>query len=326
MKTLLSYVLHRLHSLEAPILTHREMANFPRRERKALERSRVLDRAPDADEIPDPRFPSSGRLVAVRATARGLFAVAGEDDEYFDPIPIAEDDVRQYSVSVPKLVELIRNQNGIQGDGVPAEVGLIPLGQKTIEGYGIVEVYFSLPNVIAREFAARGLSVVAPTGTKKLIILLPCPVPLSSPERQLLDARGVVLIALSPIADNGSLVVDWDAQVIRSSVDRPDGVYPPRMIIVNGREYKCDLSGREMAFLGIALRDEEVQLGQIIHRGRDALWKETFSDTRGTRNKVTQFLSRLNKKLAAVQPQFPFFFSLPRGRRSIVRTSDSDGA
>ena len=42
MKTLLSYVLQRLHSLEAPILRQREMEQFPRREQKDLERHGVL--------------------------------------------------------------------------------------------------------------------------------------------------------------------------------------------------------------------------------------------------------------------------------------------
>ena len=324
MKTLLSYVLNRLHSLEAPILSHREMASFPRREQRALEKSRVLDRAQDADQIPHPHFPSSGRMVAVRPTARGLFAVAGEDDEYFDHIPLVDDDVQQYRVSVPKLIEVIRKQNGIDGVGDTSGVGLISVGQKTVDGYGAIDVYLSLPNHDVRELATRCLSLDRLDGVKKVVVLLPCALSLPVMDRQLLDARRVMLVALSPIADAGSLVVDWESHLIRSPEDRPDGVYPPRTIIVRSREYKCDLNAREMAFLGIALGDEEVELGHIIHRGRDALWKETFSDTKKTRNKVTKFLSRLNQKLVAAKPQFPFFFSLPRGRRSIVRTFDSD--
>jgi len=299
------------------------MAPFPRREQRALERNRVLGKTIDAAEIPDPRFPSSGRLVAVRPTARGLFAVASDDDEYFDPIPLSADDVRQYRVSAPHLVELIRKQNGIDGAGDTAHVGLIPVGQKTLDGYGVLDVYLSLPNNNMHDLAMRCRSLVKPAGIKKIVVLLPCAVRLPVQDRQLLDANGIVLIALSSVADSGSLAVDWDTHVIGVPEDRPDGVLPPRTVVVCGCEYQCkaDLKADEMRFLEIALRDEEVELGRLIHRGADALWKETFLNTRKTRNKVHQFLSRLNKKLADASPQSPFFFSLPRGRSTIVRTS-----
>lgn len=302
------------------------MAGFPVRERKALERAGVLVKAPDAEEIPDPRFPSSGRLVGVRPTSRGFEAVALDGDEYFAPIRLSDSDVRQCSVSVPKLVELIRQQNGIEGDGETPDTGMIPVGQKTIDGFGPIEIYLSLPNSDLRHLAAACLSLIKPAGVRKVVVLLPCAVRLPVQERQLLDGKGIMLIALAPLADGGSLVIDWESHVLAPVEDRPDGVYPPRTVVVRGREFKCELNKNQMAFMQIALQNDEVELGQIIHRGQDALWNETFSDTRATRNKVTQFLSRLNKKLASARPSFPFFFSLPRGRRSIVRTTDSDAA
>jgi hypothetical protein len=97
-------------------LQQRDLMQFHRREQKALERLGVLIRAADAETIPDPRFPSSGHLVAVRKTVRGLYAVACNGDEYIVPFPIKEDDIRQYSVSVPHLIEEIRKQNDIDGD------------------------------------------------------------------------------------------------------------------------------------------------------------------------------------------------------------------
>jgi hypothetical protein len=80
-----------------------------------------------------------------------------------------------------------------------------------------------------------------------------------------------------------------------------------------------------MTFLAMALGSDEVEVGRLIHRGQDAMWRETFSNTTKTRNKVHQFLSRLNKSLAQASPQFPFFFSLPRGRTSGIRTVSDDG-
>lgn len=302
------------------------MDQYPQRERKILERNRVLNRAADADDIPDPRFPSSGRLVSVRPTGAGLFAVAASEDEYFTPIPIAEADVRQYSVSVSGLVGVIQEQNGIRGLGDVVGIGMIPVGQKQVDGYGEVEVYLSLPNVDLREFTSRCQAMLRPVGTKKVAVLLPIAVRLPAMERQLLDAKGVVLIPLDRIADNGSLIVDWEKHVIGVPEDRPDGVYPPHTIVVAGREYRCDLNKDQMEFMEIAVRDAEIALGRLIHRGKDAFWRETFTNDQKTRNKVHQFLSRLNKQLANASPQFPFFFSLPRGFRSIVRDTDEGAA
>lgn len=324
-KSLLSFVLRRLHSLESPILRQAEMAAFPRRQRTELERCGILVRAPVPDEIPHPASPKSGRRAAVRRTKKGVFAVASEDGgEYFTPVPLTEDDLLEFCLSVPKLVELICRQNGIESSGSPTDVSLVSVGQKHLEGFGAVDVYVSLTVGDQSELASRCLSLLKPAGVKKVVVLLSGPVPFAVDQRQLLDARGIVLIPLPPLADRGSLVIDWDSQVIGTVEDRPDGVYPPRTIVVRGREYKCDLNKREMAFLGMALRDEEVELGRLIHRGLDAVWKQSFANTRTTRNKVTQFLSRLNRKLAAAVPAFPFFFSLPRGRASVTRTGSPD--
>lgn len=301
------------------------MSQYPQKERKALERLGVLGKAPDADEIPHPRFPSSGRMVVVKRTANGKFGVAGEEDEYFDPIPLSDDDDRQYSVSIPKFLVALREANGIVGDGDANAGGMIPVGEKTIDGYGTIDVYLSLPNVELGIVTARCLSLHRPTGVRKLAVLVPCALRLPIPERQLLDARGIVLISLSSSADRGSLEIDWEPHVFGVPEDRLDGVYPPRTVIVAGREYKCDLTPDEMTFLTMALGSDEVELGRLIHRGQDALWRETFSNSKKTRNKVHQFVSRLNKSLAKASPQFPFFFSLPRGRTAVTRTlSEAD--
>jgi len=324
-KSLLSLVLRRLAWLESPIVRQAEMAAFPRRQQAELARCGVLVKAPLPEEIPHPASPTSGRRAAVRKTAKGVFAVATEDSgEYFDPIPLSEDELLEFRVSVPKLVELICKQNGIESCGVPDEAGLVAIGQKHVDGYGTVDVYLALALGSPDQLASRCLAVFRPTGVKKVVILLPCPVTIPVPQRQLLDTRGIVLVSLLPLADHGRLAIDWEGQVTATPESRPDGVYPPDTIVVRGCRYKCELSKREMAFLEMALRDEEVELGRLIHRGKGALWKETFRDTQKTRNKVAQFLSRLNRKLADIEPPFPFFFSLPRGRWYVVRTSDPE--
>jgi hypothetical protein len=173
----------------------------------------------------------------------------------------------------------------------------------------------------------RCRAIQRPQAIKKVVVLTPCPVALSNSQRELLDGRGVTIISLSPASDPESLVIDWDGQVIGPPRDRTaDGVYSPNVIVFQGKEHRCDLTKRELAFMALALRNEEIPLGNVIHRGQDALWKESFKNDQKTRDKVTQFLSRLNTKLATATPQFPFLLSLPRHSSSICRNVESNAA
>ncbi len=322
---MLSYVLSRLGRLEAPLVRHREIEGYPSTELKALVRQGLLVTAPPAEFIVLRTGPHSGRLVAVRPTDSGWCGV-DEDDSFFSPVPLTDEDVWQYSISVTQLIRIVRNDNGIEGEKDPTEAGVIAIGQRQVDGYGVVEVYLSLAAGCQNGMVSQCLSLLKPAGVRKLVILVPCPISIAAGNRQLLDARGLVLLPLSPLADRGSLAIDWEGMIAGSLEDRSDGVYPPRTIVVGGREYKCDMNKQEMAFVEIALRDEHVALARLIHRGPDALWQQSFVNTRTTRNKVTKLLSRLNKKLAAIRPPFPFFFSLPRGGMSVVRTTEIDAS
>jgi len=198
----------------------------------------VLNKAPDADEVPYPRFPSSGRMVMVRRTAQGLFAVAGEDDDHFAPFRLSEEDVRQFSVSVPNLIDVIRKHNGIDANASAGDDGMIPVGQKQVDGYGAVDVYLALAAGDGNALASRCLSLLTPSGVKKIAVLLPCVTLFPAPQRQLLEARGILLIPLAPLADRGSIVIDWASLVAGPSVSQVADSVAPDKIGWKGREYR----------------------------------------------------------------------------------------
>ena len=214
-------------------------------------------------------------------------------------------------------------QNAIVGSETAADGQLVAVGQKAIDGYGEVDVYLSVANIDTLDFMTRCRAIQRPQTIKKVVVLTPCPVALSNSQRELLDGRGVTIISLSPTSDLESLVIDWDGQVIGPPRDRTaDGVYSPNVIVFQGKEHRCDLTKRELAFMALALRNGEIPLSTLISLGEGALWKQRFSNDKQTRDKVTQFLSRLNKKLARATPPLPFLLSLPRHSSSIRRDAD----
>lgn len=305
--------MRRLHSLEAPTVWHRETTRYAATELQTLTRYGILTLAPEPEEGPPPQ---GGPNVAYRRTSKGLFGVALEEDQFFDPIPLTEDDVRLYRVAVPKLIAHIRVENEIVGDHSEVEAGLIPIGQKQVAGFGTLEVFLSIPNSDTTAFTDRCLGLRKAHGIRLLAVLVPIPITLAVAVREQLNGRDIVLIAILPCTDNGHVRIDWNNLIVSSTTGpRSDGVYPPKTIVFRGREYSCKLNAKEMVFLDIAFRNEEVPISTIYSR-KGPIWEGTFVNEKTCRDKVTQFLSRLNRKLS--NASFPLAFSLPRGRQSIV--------
>ena len=177
----------------------------------------ILHETSKATEIPRPVHLPAGDDLIVRQTAKGLFGVADEDD-YFDPIPLTEDDVRQYEVSLPKLAARIRRENDINGTGSENHNGLVPLGQKTIDALGTVDVYLSLPNEDESVLLSRCQRLERPTGSQRIILVTPRGASVSPEGRKVLDSAGVVLASLMAAAAKGGLALDWNNMVSRPGI------------------------------------------------------------------------------------------------------------
>lgn len=223
-ESLLAFVLSRLDEIESPVFLQRELEDFAEGDLATWVSVGLLRETTRATEIPRPAgFPAGGDLV-VRKTAKGLFGVADEDS-FFVPIPLKEDDVRQYEVSVPKLAARIRLENDINGIGSENANGLIPLGQKVIDALGTVDVYLSLPNEDESVLLSRCQRLKRPAGSQRVILVTPRGVSVSPEGRTVLDATGVVLASLANAAANGSLAMNWSYMVDRFGVG-PAEEYP----------------------------------------------------------------------------------------------------
>jgi len=216
-ETLLSFILERLDQIENPVFLHRELERFPEEDLRALRSEGILRETSKATEIPRPaHLPAGGDLI-VRHSNKGLFGVADEDD-YFDPVPLTDDDVRQYEVSLAKLAARIRLENGINGTGCAIHNGLIPLGQKAIEGMGTVDVFLSLPNEDEATFLSRCQRLERSPGSSKVVLLTPRGVSVSPEGRRVLDSSGVIVAFLMTAAADRSLVLDWNRVVVRPGI------------------------------------------------------------------------------------------------------------
>jgi hypothetical protein len=216
-ESLLGFVLARLDQLERPVFLHRELERFPEEALQALRAEGILRETSKATEIPRPaHLPAGGDLI-VRKTSKGLFGVADEDD-YFEPVPLTDDDVRQYEVSLPRLADRIRRDNGIDGTGSVSHNGLIPLGQKAIEGMGTADVFLSLPNEDEATFLSRCQRLERSPGSQKVVLLTPRGVPVSPEGRRVLDSAGVIVASLMAAASNGTLALDWDQVLPRPGI------------------------------------------------------------------------------------------------------------
>ncbi len=212
--SLLGFLLTRLDQIESPVFLHRELERFPAGDLAALVSEGLLRETSKATEIPRPaHLPAGGDLI-VRQTSKGLFGVADEDD-YFAPAPLADADVRQYAVSLPKLAARLRRDNGINGTGFANRDGLIALGLKTLEARGTVDVYLSLPNEDESVLLSRCRRLKRPAGAQRTILVTPRGASLPPEGPQVFDFAGVILVSLAAAAATGSLALDWNDVVSR---------------------------------------------------------------------------------------------------------------
>lgn len=200
-ESLLGFLLARLDQIDAPVFLHRELEPFPADDLVALTSGGILRETTPATEL-------SGNMV-VKRTSQGLFGVAAEGEPYFDPVPLGEDDIRQYEVSLPRLVDHIRRENGIDGTRFEDHGGLIPLGQRVAEGSVAMDVYLSLPNDEESRVIARCQRLMPSPESRRAVLVTPRCLMLSPEGRRVIASSGLVTLVLQDSAAGASLAIDW---------------------------------------------------------------------------------------------------------------------
>jgi len=209
-ESLLQAVLDLLDQVDCPVVSHAFASAYGPEALDELVSESILHETAIASEIPRPERFGPGPDLVVRETARGLFGVAGEDD-YFDPVPLTELDVRQYEVMAVGVAAKVRKENGIAGSGFRDDNGLISLGQKSVDEAGIADVYFSLPNHTEDAVIARCRRLAGLDPQRRIVLLTPAALCLSTEAAQILASSKLTTLALTPSAAEGRLALDWHA-------------------------------------------------------------------------------------------------------------------
>lgn len=131
-----------------------------------------------------------------------------------------------------------------------------------------------------------------------------------------INASAVTVTSAKDVTDTGPPPVPPGRS---PSLPLADGFYRPHTLVYRGVEHACDLMESEIAFLNAALAAAHVGVHEIMHPEHGLVFRERYVNAPEKRNKISQFLSRLARRLAEAQPPVPLRFSLPRGEEFVVR-------
>lgn len=161
------------------------------------------------------RFRKRLRGATIR---RAVFKITFPDDKRGKRIELTDEDVRQYEVSLPKLAARIRRESDISGTGAENHEGLVALGQKTVDAFGTVDVYLSLPNEDESALLSGCRRLERPPGSQRVVLVTPRGMSVSPEGRRILDSSGVLVVSLIVAASKGNLELDWNNVVRRPTV------------------------------------------------------------------------------------------------------------
>ncbi len=231
---LLQTVLALVDQIESPTIPYYSILHFSSEQLDRLVSDKILFKGPDASEIPRPERFGPGHDLTIVRTAKGIEGVAAEGD-YFPPVQLSEDDVRQYEVSLAHLVDAIRRDSGIEGKSYRNDNGLIFVGQKPVAGVGSIDVYFSVPNSNEDSVMARCRRLVGIADDRRIALLTPSILDLSGEDRRSLDR--IVTISLMTGAREGNLKVNWEETFLSVATTGPDASGPNLERLIQGKEW-----------------------------------------------------------------------------------------
>jgi hypothetical protein len=287
-----------------------------------------------------PRWDGPRRLESFKVVEHGPNDFVGVCPETGDVVPLAREELIVHAINLSLLSKTIAKACGLtvaieQIDGAP---WLYRLGHYNHPSDLVIPFYLAVPQ--DSDSVHRVVNILAARNDRPSVLLLPTRRLLgASIETALLHNRGCclyldVILALddtgefvcrrpiehalgrepsfSPLLSGAGSVVPYER--------KPDGFYPPRTIIWRGDAFDCELTKRQIAFYTLAIDKAEIDIHLVMHRGKGAVWREPYRNTKQHRDKISQFLSRLNNDLSATQPPLPVTFSLRRNSEFISKS------
>jgi len=231
-------------------------------------------------------------------------------------VQVPTERLRQWKVSIAGLAKAIGRGLGLAGEPSPlAGSQAWRLGDFESEA-GVQELLL-----------ARCMTDIASVGTalsdKAVVLVAQRPIVIDgSLTSHVIALADVVALRDGKLAFDSARLARMIGSAQRPSAvpaPRPDGVYPPRTIVYRGVEYDCELTRQEMTFLTLALTNVETDIGTLMHRGKNAVWRSPYTATKAKRNKVSRLLTRLNAKLLDASPSLQVTFSMRRGTPFLTR-------
>ena len=274
---LLGFVLRLLGWIDEPVVAPNVVAVYPAEALSELTLAGILKETSRATEIVRPLRCGPGPDLSVRVTALGLYGVAADPDDYCDPVPLSDEDVRRYAVSLSRLAAELRQRNQIQGAACEMDDGLALLGTKRVPGHGTIPVYLSLPNGNHSVFLARCLRARRGQAGLTSVVIVPEDISLPTEFRRILDESGIRTAALSPAARLADLEIDWTS-IFPETPSRE--ATPPRFLFEkNGDFWNLAYEGKS-----ISVRDSKglVYIAELLRRpGQEIFAAELFAAANG---------------------------------------------
>jgi hypothetical protein len=265
-----------LNNCDEPVIAASDVASYPADQLLELAGAGILRETSRATEIARPVRYGPGESLIVRETARGLFGVASEDD-YHDPLPLTEEDVRQYAVSVTGLVKEIRRRNQIVGSDVRIDDGLILIGTKQVPGVARFPVYLSLPNVDQAALLERALRARRGTAGTMAVVIVPEEACITADLQRTLDESGLQVVSLPETDALEGLAMDWSA--ILGSAPGPFAEKEQYVFRKKGQSWELTFEGRT-----VFVRESKgvLYLAELLRSpGREVFVAELFGAARG---------------------------------------------
>ena len=279
-----------------------------------------------AESIPSDGLGASAPILQiVRHADDDIVGVSEEGDR----IPLAKEQILIHQLDRHALAEAICRALKLEAVATSTHASNQENLVGTYEQRGIRNPVFLVIAVDDSAFEAA-VSVIPSGRAHPRVILVPMARRISPTLRQRIENQGACVLGLSDILTiaGGQLVAlqrldETVALAFRTAAGeapRADGVYSQREIIWRGVGHECDLTVPQMEFLKLGLADAEIDIHKLMHPKNGVVWKERYQNSKGVRDKISQFVSRLNKALLGATPALGIAFSLRRDAHVISRT------
>lgn len=155
---------------------------------------------------PDPFAPTIFDLE-VRRGENGFYAISADGDERVPPVPLMEDDLRQFELVLSRLCRRICIENAIEDQYREHARETFFLGERELDGFGLRPVYLLCGTIDESRFIDRCREITGSRGWT--VVLTPTAVGLSPSNRRYLAEMNVLLAPMAHYLADDAWKLPW---------------------------------------------------------------------------------------------------------------------